>query len=160
MLPGESKILKIASADAKLVDLYHRADTILIPIMPSIIDLHAIESFLGEMARLFRQGGKSKRTGVIANRVRLKTKSFHAIEALIDASGLPLVGSLRDTQNYSIAMESGLGICELNPGVSSKDREHWQPILDWLHQEIPHQVAEPVKPASPWVPPRLRSAYS
>jgi chromosome partitioning protein len=56
---------------------------------------------------------------------------------LIKENGLPLVAVLRDTQNYSIAMESGLGICELKPGVSAKDRQHWEPILDWLHEEIP-----------------------
>jgi len=123
----------------KLVDLFHRADTILIPIMPSIIDLHAMEHFLQELGRLFKQGRQGKRIGVIANRVRLKTRSYHAIEALMRDMDLPLVATLRDTQNYSIAMESGRGICELKPGVSSKDRKHWEPILEWLHQEIPYK---------------------
>lgn len=122
---------------AKLIDLYHKADTVLVPVMPSIIDLHAIEGFLGELGRLFKRGGSGKRLGVIANRVRLKTKSFHAIEQLIAEAGMPLLASLRDTQNYSIAMESGMGICELNQGVSDKDKEHWQPIVDWLQQQLP-----------------------
>ena len=123
----------------KLMDLFHKADTILVPVMPSVIDLHAIEGFLGEVGRLFKQGRSGKRLGVVANRVRLKTKSFHAIEQLIAEAGMPLVASLRDTQNYSIALESGLGICELNDRVSSRDRDHWRPILDWLQQAIPEK---------------------
>ncbi len=126
----------------KLVDLFHRADTILIPIMPSIIDLHAMEHFLQELGRLFKQGHQGKRIGIIANRVRMKTRSYYAIETLMREMDLPLIATLRDTQNYSIAMESGRGICELKPGLSSKDRKHWEPILEWLHQEIPEKQAD------------------
>ncbi len=121
----------------KLVDLFHKADSILIPVMPSIIDLQAMEVFLGELGRLFKRGQNQKHIGVIANRVRMKGKSYHAIEELMGEVGLPLVSVLRDTQNYSLAMESGLGICELKPGTSAKDRKHWDSILDWLFQVIP-----------------------
>ena len=143
---------------AKLIDLYHRADTILVPVMPSIIDLHAIEGFLTELRRLFKQGRNGKRLGVIANRVRLKTKSFHAIEQLIAEAGMPLLASLRDTQNYSIAMESGLGICELNHSVSAKDKDHWLPVLAWLHQELPPRpTTAPDYPQAEQVAPSVES---
>jgi chromosome partitioning protein len=121
----------------KLVDLYHKADSILIPVMPSIIDLQAMQIFLQELSRLLRQGRDKKHVGVIANRVRMRGKSYHAIESLMKEAGLPLVAVLRDTQNYSLAMEAGLGVCELKPGVSAKDRMHWEPILDWLFQIVP-----------------------
>jgi chromosome partitioning protein len=121
----------------KLVELFHKADSILIPVMPSIIDLHAMEVFLVELGRLLKQGQHRKHVGVIANRVRMKGKSYYAIEELMEEVGLPLVSVLRDTQNYSIAMESGLGISELKSGTSAKDRKHWDPILDWLLQMIP-----------------------
>lgn len=121
----------------KLVDLFHKADSILIPVMPSIIDLQAMELFLNELGRLLKQSHHQKHVGVIANRVRMKGRSYYAIEELMEEVGLPLVSVLRDTQNYSIAMESGLGICELKPGNSAKDRKHWIPILDWLLQIIP-----------------------
>lgn len=122
-----------------LMDLYRRADTILIPVMPSIIDLHASESFFEEMTRLFKRSNQGKRIGVIANRVRLKTRSLESIERLVVESGFPLVGRLRDTQNYAVAMEAGLGICELRTGGSIKDRRHWEPIIEWLFQEIPRK---------------------
>ena len=75
----------------KLVDLYHKADSILIPVMPSIIDLQAMQVFLQELGRLFRQGRDKKHVGVIANRVRMRGKSYQAIEALMEEAGLPLV---------------------------------------------------------------------
>ncbi len=138
----------------KLVDLFHRADTILIPIMPSIIDLQAMQVFLQELRRLFNNGHQGKRIGVIANRVRLKTRSYHAIEALMEEMGLPLLTTLRDTQNYSLAMESGRGICEMGGGATAKDRKHWEPVLEWLHQEIPYKqerlTLEPTAKADGW----------
>ena len=123
----------------KLIDLYHRADTVLVPVMPSVIDFHAVEGFVAELTRLFKQGRQGKRLGVILNRVRLKTHAYHAIEQLIAKAGMPMLASLRDTQNYSVAMESGLGICELKPGVCAKDRAQLQPVLEWLYQEVPRR---------------------
>ena len=147
----------------KLVDLFHRADTILIPIMPSIIDLQAMEYFLQELRRLFKQGHQGKRIGVIANRVRLKTRSYHAIQALMEQMDLPLLTTLRDTQNYSLAMESGRGICEMRSGGTAKDRKHWEPVLEWLHQEIPykqeHLALEPGESGG-WTGERLVKAVS
>jgi hypothetical protein len=59
---------------------------------------------------------------------------------------------LRDTQNYSIAMESGLGISALNPGMTSADREHWKPVLEWLKREMPvkKQRELDLSPRSNW----------
>ncbi|MCP3868645.1 MAG: ParA family protein [Gammaproteobacteria bacterium] len=126
----------------QLMDLYRRADTILIPVMPSIIDLHAIEAFLGEMTRLFKRSNQGKRIGVIVNRVRIKTRSLESIEQLVEGAGFPLLGSLRDTQNYAIAMEAGLGINEIKTSGTTKDRRHWQPIFEWLFQAIPGKQPE------------------
>ncbi|MCB1859529.1 MAG: ParA family protein [Gammaproteobacteria bacterium] len=129
----------------KLTDLFHKADTILVPVMPSIIDLLAMRGFLDELGRLRNRGHQKKRVGIIANRVTAGNQSKDAIKRLSDGADLPLIAVLRDTQNYSTAMASGLGISELNPGMTTMDREHWGPILDWLKQEIP---GTPGKPAS------------
>ena len=94
------------------------------------------------MTRLFKRSNHGKRIGVIANRVRLKTRSLESIERMVMEAGFPLVGTLRDTQNYAVAMEAGLGICELRTGGSIKDRRHWEPIIDWLFQEIPRKAPE------------------
>ncbi len=126
----------------KLVDLFHKADSILIPVMPSVIDLLSMRCFLEELGRLLNRGQRKKHIGIIANRVNAVNPSRTAIKSLTDSAGLPLVAALRDTQNYAIAMESGLGISELNPGMTSADREHWKPVLDWLKQVIPARQCE------------------
>jgi len=122
---------------SRLIDLFNRADTILIPVMSSIIDLNAVEGFLTEILRLRKMGAKHKRIALVANRARTNTKSYKGIRELAERTGIPLVASLRDTQNYPIAMESGLGIFEYHSRASAKDRKQFQALIDWLHEEVP-----------------------
>jgi len=126
-------------AGGKLLDLYQRADSILIPVMPSIIDFQAIEGFLEDLMRPARQRRDGKRIAIVANRVRFKTAAYHSLVKLAQTYDIPIIGSLRDTQNYSIAMEAGLGICELKSSSSAKDRKQWLPIIRWLQESIPEK---------------------
>ncbi|MCW8908110.1 MAG: AAA family ATPase [Sedimenticola sp.] len=121
----------------QLIELFNKADSILIPVMPTIIDLNAVEGFLDELMRFAKHRLHGKRIAMVINRVRFKSEIYEKIESLSNRLGIPLIGSLRDTHNYAVAMESGVGICEMKPEVSSKDREQWQPILKWLHEAIP-----------------------
>ncbi|WP_275096968.1 AAA family ATPase [Sedimenticola hydrogenitrophicus] len=121
----------------RLVELFNKADSILIPVMPTVIDLQAVEGFLTELMRFAKNRLHGKRVAMVINRVRFKTATYEKIEALSARLGIPLIGSLRDTHNYAIAMETGMGICEMKSGVTSKDRKQWQPIINWLHEAIP-----------------------
>lgn len=123
----------------QLIELFNKADSILIPVMPTIIDLNAVEGFLEELMRFARHRLQGKRIAMVINRVRFKSEIYERIESLSSRLGIPLIGSLRDTHNYAVAMESGIGICEMKTDVSSKDREQWQPILRWLHETIPQK---------------------
>ena len=130
-----------------MLELYQKADSILIPVMPSIIDFHAIEGFLEDFMRPIRHRRDKKRIAIVANRVRFQTKAYQKLVELAEHYNIPIIGSLRDTQNYSIAMESGLGICELNSNSSEKDKKQWQTILRWLQEEIPEKRIKPEVPA-------------
>ncbi|OOZ35961.1 ParA family protein [Solemya velesiana gill symbiont] len=119
-------------------DHFNRADTIIIPVMASIIDLHAVEGFLENLLRLSRHRLKSKRIGLVVNRVRSRnSKIYKDIQALSEKTGIPLIATLRDTQNYPIAMESGIGICQLNLTASTrKDRMQLEPLINWLSKDL------------------------
>lgn len=123
----------------QLSDVFNRADTILIPVMTTIIDLQAAEKFLEELMRMARHRLHGKRIAIIANRVRMRTSTYKAVVALAEKLNIPLIATLRDTQNYSIAMASGMGICEMKPGATSKDMKQWQPIIEWLMKDIPEK---------------------
>jgi chromosome partitioning protein len=116
----------------ELAALFQQNDSVLIPVLPSPIDIHATAHFIKE---LLTTGGARKRMirlAVIANRVRKNTHMYHALERFLFSLNIPFISSLRDTQIYAKAIEQGIGVQEL-PGSSNKvDREQWAPVFRWL----------------------------
>ncbi|MEJ2567060.1 MAG: ParA family protein, partial [Gammaproteobacteria bacterium] len=48
---------------------------------------------------------------------------------------IPLIATLRETQNYIRAAKQGLGIFELPFAQVADDLVEWQPILAWLREQ-------------------------
>ena len=61
---------------------------------------------------------------MIANRVKVHTLIYQSLLRFLDTLGIPIVATLRDSQNYIRAAESGLGIHEMkdNPGHEDTQR--------------------------------------
>jgi chromosome partitioning protein len=45
---------------------------------------------------------------------------------------IPVVATLRDSQNYVRAAEQGVGIHEMKRHLVAQDLEDWEPLLGWL----------------------------
>jgi chromosome partitioning protein len=109
-----------------------RAQTLLIPVLPSPMDMRATAHFIQELLLVGRVSRDKTRIAVVANRVREYTRIYHSLERFLESLSIPFLTSLRDTQNYIRAAEQGLGIFELTPHEVKHDIEQWQPLLDWL----------------------------
>ncbi|MBL8304452.1 MAG: ParA family protein, partial [Ideonella sp.] len=48
---------------------------------------------------------------------------------------VPVVGQLRDTQNYVQLAARGLTLWDLNPARVERDLAQWRPIIDWLEAD-------------------------
>ncbi|MGM0593673.1 MAG: AAA family ATPase [Pseudomonadota bacterium] len=116
----------------RLKQYVKRAQTLLIPVLPSPMDMRATARFVEELLLVGRVSRDKVRIAVIANRVREQTRIYHSLERFLDSLGIPFLTSLRDTQNYIRAAQQGLGIVELPPYEVKHDIEQWQPLLDWL----------------------------
>lgn len=112
-----------------------RAETFIIPVLPSPVDIRAASQFVEELARVGRVEREETRIAVVANRVRENTLAFRALEEFLEGLDVPFLASLRDTQNYIRAAERGLSIFELPPYLSAHDVEQWEPILKWLRSK-------------------------
>jgi chromosome partitioning protein len=80
---------------------------------------------------------------IVANRVRRNTRAFHALLGFLEARDMTPVTCLRDSQNYVHAAARGVGIHELNANLTRIDREHWQPLIDWLESPQGHAGITP-----------------
>ncbi|MDZ7748220.1 MAG: ParA family protein [Halofilum sp. (in: g-proteobacteria)] len=120
---------------ADLGALMRRADTFLVPVLPSPIDMRAAADFVGEMRRNKRIQSKQAKFGVVANRAREYTNVFHELDDFLRHLRVSVLGQLRDNMNYIRAAERGLGIFELAPYRTATDREQWKPVIRWLNSK-------------------------
>ncbi|EGG98234.1 putative partition-related protein [gamma proteobacterium IMCC2047] len=119
-------------ADMSAVKLVREADTILIPVIASSIDIRAAIPFIEKLLKSPELRGSSKRIAVIGNRSRKNSKSYKSLMSFLQTHSIPFLTSLRATQNYVRAAEEGVGIQELALKSSQIDIEHWHTLARWI----------------------------
>lgn len=118
----------------QLLEFIRQVDTVLIPVLPSPIDIHAATRFVEDLLLVAKVRQLGVRVGVVANRAKKNTKMYLSLERFLKTLHLPFITTLRDTQNYVHAAERGIGIHEMWDKRADVDKEHWQPLLAWLEE--------------------------
>ena len=116
----------------ELTELVRRAETVLVPVLPSAIDMQAAAGFITELLEVGKVARRQARIAVVANRIKENTLSFDELDAYLRKLKVPYVATLRDAQNYVRAYGRGLGVFELPQYLAWPDWEHWRPLTDWL----------------------------
>jgi len=116
----------------QLVNYVQRVDTILIPVLPSPIDIHAATHFIKDLLLIGKIRSAGVRVGVMANRAKKNTLVYQSLERFLKTLHLPLLATLRDTQNYVHAVERGIGVHELWDKRAEGDRMQWVHMYEWL----------------------------
>ncbi|MGD9834697.1 MAG: AAA family ATPase [Piscinibacter sp.] len=114
----------------RLDEVMKLADKVIIPIQPSIFDIHATHAFVGELLA-HRRSDKVK-FGIVCMRVREGTLSADHLRAFVEKLKVPLIGQLRDTQNYVHLAARGLTLWDVAPSRFERDLAQWQPIVEWV----------------------------
>jgi chromosome partitioning protein len=118
-----------------LTDMVRRAETLIIPVLPSPIDIRAASHFIADLLTVGKVSREQTRLAVVANRVKENTLIFHRLEKFLKSLKIPFIATLRDTQMYIHAEERGLGIFELAPSSVEHDLEQWKPLIRWLNSK-------------------------
>jgi chromosome partitioning protein len=122
-----------AAMHGKVINsMLRRVQSLIIPVLPSPIDMRACSRFLDELLASGRVSSKQTKIAIVANRVRENTIVYRQLEEYLDGLKIPLLTHLRESQNYIRAAERGLGLFELAPSMVWADLEQWDPILSWL----------------------------
>jgi chromosome partitioning protein len=109
-----------------------RADKILVPVLPSDIDIHACTRCISNLLLVAKIKRADNRLGIVANRVRRNTLAYQALLRFLNTLDVPLVGTLRESQNYIHSADSGLGLHEMKSHKAADDIAQWQGILEWI----------------------------
>jgi chromosome partitioning protein len=84
---------------------------------------------------------------VVANRIRRNTLTYQSLIRFLQTLGIPIVATLRDSQNYLRAAEQGIGVHEMKTYIVRDDIEEWQPLINWLESPPGARPAQAESPA-------------
>jgi chromosome partitioning protein len=122
-----------AAVDARqLPEVTRDAHKILVPVLPSDIDIHTCSRCIGDLLLVAKIRREDNRIGVIANRVRRNTLMYQSLIRFLHTLRIPIVAIFRDSQNYVRAAELGIGVHEMKSYVARADVEQWAPLISWL----------------------------
>lgn len=114
----------------RLREILKRAHKVVVPLQPSVFDIFATQDFLNELADSARAAKID--IGIVGMRVDERTRAAEQLHNFVEATGLPVLGYVRDTQNYVQLAAHGLTVFDLAPERVARDRQQWQPICHWL----------------------------
>lgn len=116
----------------RLTEITRKAHAVLIPVMPSDIDIHATSRCIADLLLVAKLDRREDRIGVIANRAKKNTRVYQTLIRFLDSLDIPFITSLRDSQNYINCSYEGIGIHESMGNRMQRDLDDWQPLIDWL----------------------------
>ena len=116
----------------RLKDVLRKADRIVVPLQASVFDIFATRQFLDDLQAL--RIDTSAQIGIVGMRVDERTIAADKLHAFVNELGLPVLGFLRNTQNYVHLAAHGLTLFDVAPARVARDLEQWQPLCTWLDE--------------------------
>jgi len=107
-------------------------DAIVVPVLPSVLDLEATEPFLAALGKLPRVKRGKIPVALVANRTRPWTNASQAAIEQMSGFAFPLVATLRDSQAYVLMTGLGKSIFDYHSEIVRSHQDDWAKLLRWL----------------------------
>lgn len=107
------------------------ADRVIVPLQASMFDICATRDFLNGLFDNGLSRGRSQ-IGLLGVRIDTRTRAADQLGRFLNTLGLPVLGHLRDTQNYVHLAAHGLTLWDVPAAKVEKDLDQWLPILKWI----------------------------
>lgn len=129
-----------AANNQELVNYMREASVIIIPVLPSPIDIHATIAFIEEILVIGKMrssvsSSKSAKIGIVANRVNDNTLIYQSLQNFLAGVSLPFITSLSDSHYYVHAFVEGVGLHEIRDSRTQQLRQQWKPLMNWIEQD-------------------------
>jgi chromosome partitioning protein len=135
-IPGDTQAMVIDAAAGAMGDdlepFLERADAVLVPVNPSMIDLEATVGFLNSLAKVTRVRKGKLPVALVGNRLKPWTSASQQAMDQLKAWPYPLVAQLRDTQAYVLMVALGKSVFDYRSEQIRGHQEDWAPLLKWL----------------------------
>src|SRR5258708_27356947 len=122
-----------AALDAQeMADMTREADKIIVPVLPSDIDIHACSRCIRDLLLVAKVPRDENRLGVIANRIRRNTLTYQALIRFLHTLQIPIVATIRDSHHYARPADLAMGVHEMKSYQAPEDVAQWIPLVEWL----------------------------
>jgi chromosome partitioning protein len=116
----------------RLDEVMKIADRVIVPLQASLFDIQATHAFVAEL--LAHRHSARVRVGLVGMRVRDHTLAVDQLRHYLDTQKVPVLGFLRDTQNYVQLAARGLTLWDVAPSRVERDLPQWEQILKWTDE--------------------------
>ena len=113
-----------------------RADAVLVPVNPSMIDLDATVPFLNSIAANARVKKGRLPVALVGNRLKPWTSASQQAVGQLKSWPYPVAGELRDTQAYVLMVALGKSVFDYHSEQIRSHQEDWAPLLKWLKKVL------------------------
>jgi len=138
-----------AVSDRELDMLLRGIDAILVPMLPSSIDIRAGDRFLSQLVNHRSYRVRPAPIALVANRVRHNSAMHAKLMTFVESLEIPTVATFTDCAMYTRLAETGSGLFDdVSDALAEREALEWAKLLKWIDEATAGRQGGP-QPASP-----------
>ncbi|MEP6906497.1 MAG: ParA family protein [Pseudoxanthomonas sp.] len=120
------------SMAADLEQFLEHVDAIVVPVLPSALDIEATVGFLNSLSKVPRVHKRKLPVGLVVNRSKPWTNTSQQAVEMLKTWPYPVVAQLRDTQAYVVLAGLGRSLFDYRSAQVRDHQGDWDPLLKWI----------------------------
>ena len=115
-----------------LEQFLEHVDAIVVPVLPSALDIEATVGFLNSLSKVPRVHKRKLPVGLVVNRSKPWTNTSQQAVEMLKTWPYPVVAQLRDTQAYVVLAGLGRSLFDYRSAQVRDHQGDWDPLLKWI----------------------------